>query len=123
MPFTLEVHQKPGYLHIRVDGQNTPEVVRGYLDAVVRAAAERQCSAVLIEENLAGPGLSLIDVFDLARQGSIAALGAIRRVAYVDINRDHPHENMQFAETVAVNRGLNVRVFLTVEEAERWIAR
>lgn len=121
MPFTLELQEKPGYLHFQITGENTPAVVREYLGAVMRSALERKCPILLIEENLHGPPLPLIDVFDLASGGTDRARGEIRRIAFVDVNPDHPIANMQFAETVAVNRGLNVRVFATVEEAERWI--
>ena len=45
------------------------------------------------------------------------------RIAYVDVNPEHPTAHMQFAETVAVNRGMNIRMFATVAEAEEWVRR
>jgi hypothetical protein len=45
----------------------------------------------------------------------------VRRVAYVDLNPEHSAANMEFAKTVAGNRGLDVRVFATVAEAEAWL--
>lgn len=41
-------------------------------------------------------------------------------IAFVDLNAQG--DLMQFAETVAVNRGLPVNVFPTVAEAEAWLA-
>jgi hypothetical protein len=40
-------------------------------------------------------------------------------IAYVDVNAQG--SLMKFAEDVAVNRGVRVRVFGTVAEAERWL--
>jgi hypothetical protein len=40
-------------------------------------------------------------------------------IAYVDVNAQG--SLMKFAEDVAVNRGLRVRVFGTVADAERWL--
>jgi hypothetical protein len=43
-------------------------------------------------------------------------------MAYVDINPEHNAKAMQFAEDVAVNRGVSVKVFLTIPAAEQWMA-
>jgi hypothetical protein len=45
--------------------------------------------------------------------------GCFEAIAYVDVNAEG--DLMKFAETVAVNRSLPVRVFSTVGEAERWL--
>jgi hypothetical protein len=42
-------------------------------------------------------------------------------IAFVDTNPEHDAARMRFAETVAVNRGVRLRVFPTVGEAEKWI--
>jgi hypothetical protein len=43
------------------------------------------------------------------------------RLAYVDINPEHDPKAMEFAENVAVNRGIPVRIFATVLEAQVWL--
>lgn len=45
----------------------------------------------------------------------------MQRIAYVDVNEDHNSALMKFAETVAVNRGINIRLFENVHDAERWL--
>ena len=42
-------------------------------------------------------------------------------VAYVDTNKEHSQSDMHFAETVAVNLGVNIKLFPTVNEAEAWL--
>lgn len=42
------------------------------------------------------------------------------KIAFVDSNIDHLYQN-KFAEDVAVNRGVNVKVFTDTEEAKKWL--
>ena len=39
----------------------------------------------------------------------------------MDVNPEHAKGRMLFAEAVAVRRGVNVRVFSTVADAEQWL--
>jgi hypothetical protein len=123
MPYQLSIERKPDYLHARVTGENTAQNVRAYLDEIRTACWRLRCAAVLIEEHLAGPGLSLTDIFGVAEEGSRppGPDEPAMRIAYVDTNPDHSHADMEFAETVATNRGLNVRVFRAVVDAQRWL--
>jgi hypothetical protein len=74
---------------------------------------------VLIEERLEGPRLGMMDVFQIAAEGSSRAQGKFEAIAYVDVNA--AHDLMKFAETVAANRALPVRVFSSLSEAEKWL--
>jgi hypothetical protein len=85
----------------------------------MRECITRHDTKVLIEERLEGPRLETVDVFNIAVEGSKRFHGALKAIAYVDVNREG--ELMQFAETVAFNRGLPVTVFSTVAEAEQWL--
>jgi len=119
--YQLTIEDKGGYLHFRVTGPNTAESVRGYLADVYFACAQRDRAAILVEENLAGPGLGLVEIFEIVSEASERTWPHVRRLAYVDVNPAHSRPDMQFAETVAVNRGINVRLFATVAEAEQWL--
>lgn len=121
MAYQLTVEEKPGFVHFRVTGDNTPETIRGYLGEVYAVCVERQCARVLIEEDLAGPGLDLFEIFQIVSRGSDRGFPFPIRIAYVDLNPAHRHADMQFAETVAVNRGLNIRVFQDSRDAQAWI--
>jgi hypothetical protein len=117
--FSLEINEKATYLHAVVTGKNSKENVLNYLKEVLRECAARNISKVLIEERLEGPRLGTLDVFSVSSEGASKALGKLKAMAYVDINAEG--NLMKFAETVAVNRGLPVRVFSTVTEAEKWL--
>jgi hypothetical protein len=117
--FSLEINQKATYLHVVVTGKNSKENVENYLKEILRECVARNCSKVLIEEHLKGPRLGTFDVYSIASRGALQAFGKLKAIAYVDINAEG--DLMKFAETIAVNRALPVRVFSTVAEAEKWL--
>jgi hypothetical protein len=119
--YELSVEDKGQYLHFKVTGENGFETVRSYLTEIAQRCIEHNISSVLVEENLTGPGLKLLDIFRLAEEGSQKGAHQFRRVAYIDLNQEHSEMNTKFAATVASNRGLNVRIFSTVQEAEDWM--
>ena len=117
--YKLTIIQKPTFLHAIITGLNTKENVMSYLEEIRRECTVRGSSRVLIEERLEGPRLSPIDVFEIAEAGSSRALGSCRTIAYVDVNAET--DLMKFAETVATNRFLFVKVFSSVGAAEKWL--
>lgn len=121
MNYSLTVEEHPTYLHFRVVGRNTYETVRSYLFEIYTICVHQKISIILIEENLEGDGLNLAEIFKIVSEGSQRKSMPVHRIAYVDLNPEHSSVNMEFAKTVAVNRGLDVRVFVTVAEAEQWL--
>ncbi len=118
MSYNLAIEQKDGFLHAIVTGENTKENVGRYLEDILRECEARDCFRVLIEERLEGARLGTLDVYHIVSRGSGKAFGKLKAIAYVDV---HAEGNlMQFAEDVAVNRGLRVAVFPTVAAAQEW---
>ncbi len=123
MHYTLTVTEEPGYLHFRVSGSNTRDNVVAYLQEVRATCAQRHCAIALVEENLLGASLDVGDIFQIAASGSAATAPLVRALAYVDVNPQHSRVKMQFAENVAVTRGINVRMFESVAAARVWARR
>jgi hypothetical protein len=121
MPYQLTIKPEAGFLHFIVTGTNDADTVARYLNEVRRECIARQCFRVLIEERLEGPRLSTFPVYKVASEGSERARGLLHAVAYVDVNAEG--HLMEFAETVAVNRGLPMAIFTTVSEAREWLLR
>ena len=119
MAYQLKVEQKPGYLHFTVTGRNSPDTVAGYMQEVIQQVTARRCPRVLIEENLEGPRLGTMEVFTMVTAGAKRYHGLLEALALVDLNAEGGV--MRFAEDVAVNRGIPVRVFGNVEGAEKWL--
>jgi len=121
MSYSLNILEQPGYLHFQVTGSNTLATVRGYLAEIHAACLASGVSSVLIEENLSGASLAIGEIFQIASAGSEATAPVINAIAYVDTNPEHDFLDMQFAETVAVTRGINIRMFESVSAAETWL--
>lgn len=119
MTYNLTISKKHNYLHAKVTGQNSMENVKRYLEEILQKCKDTKCSYLLIEEQLEGPRLDTLKVYEIASEGSIQARGFFKAIAYVDINAEG--DLMQFAEIVALNRFLPVKVFKTVAEAEKWL--
>ena len=119
MSYKLTLKQEPSYLHVIVTGLNSWENVASYLAQIMRECMARRVYRVLIEERLDGPRLGTMDVYQIASEGADRAKGLFEAIAYVDANAKG--RLMEFAETVAVNRGLPVTVFATVDEARKWL--
>jgi hypothetical protein len=119
MSYELTLYQKTTFLHVVVIGKNSRGNVTRYLEEVRTECVARGCVRVLIEERLEGPRLEAMDVFEIAANGSSGASAVLRAIAYVDVNASG--EMMKFAENVAVNRGVPVRLFSTVADAEQWL--
>jgi hypothetical protein len=119
--FSLILEDRPGYLHSRVTGTNSQDNVLGYTQKIHEACVARKCTAVLIEENLTGPSVSLATAFELVDARVPQARQTLTRIAYVDINPEHDFWRMEFAVERAAKGGVDVRLFKTVEAAQRWL--
>jgi len=118
MPCEVTYEQHPDYLHATVTGTSSRESVQQYIDEVLAECKKQQCKRLLIEECLEGPRLDGMDVFAMASEGSMRALGMFDAVAYVDPQMGNLKD---FAESVAVNRGLPLALFFSVAEAVQWL--
>jgi hypothetical protein len=108
-------------LHVNVSGENSPENVREYFEKARALCLEHRVSKVLLEENLSGASIGFMAVFEVVTQEIRAAEGVNLHIAFVDRNRTHNKDAMRFAETVALNRGVNARFFEDLTEARGWL--
>ena len=118
MSYELLIEKKFDYLHVTVTGENSTENVVAYLAEMREACKKLDCFRVLIEERLEGPRLDVMEVSMIASEGSKNALGEFDAMAYVDV---FAGSLMGFTETVAVNHGMPIAVFGSVEDGEQWL--
>jgi hypothetical protein len=116
--YQLEFERRSDYLLVRVTGQNTAETVAQYLQDLKAECHKHQCFRVLIDEQLEGKRLDIGEVFAIASDGAMDAMGLFQAIAYVEPKMG---EMGDFAENAAVNRGMPVRMFATVAEADEWL--
>ena len=121
MSYKIDIQRKDGFLHAAVSGPNTRDAVQRYLMDVYQACLESGCPYVLVEENLSGRSLSMSEVNQIASTGSEGVWPVVQAIGYVDANPEHFPSRMDFAAAVATTRGLNVRSFANVADAEKWL--
>lgn len=121
MDYRFSTELKDGYLHVRVFGPNDVPTTRRYVEDVIAACTREDCPNVLIEENLEGERLSLGEIFGVLSEKDREIRAAIQLSAFVDVNPRRILSNQVFAEDVAVNRGIPIRYFATVPQAEQWL--
>jgi hypothetical protein len=117
--YKLILQPRPAYLHALVTGENTRENVTGYLGELRRECVARGQKRVLVEECLQGARLPTSDVFAIVMEESGRARGVFQAIAYVDVNAGG--DMMKFAESVALGRGIPIRLFATVPDARKWL--
>ncbi len=116
-PYRLTFEVRPKYLCSYVEGEeDSYEISIAYWQETADEAKRLGLSKVLIEENIVGTGTEL-DAYRFA--ADIARMG-FSRVAFVDRQLDHAEVNA-FAELVALNRGLNCKIFNDISAAEMWL--
>ena len=120
MPYEITTILHDNYLHVKVRGQNNNATVSAYLLDVARLCRKNNYSAVLIEENLSGPSLLMADIFNIIRTRSSDAW-FLSHIAYVDTNTEHDFGQMKFAEMVALNEGVQVKMFQDLNAAQQWL--
>jgi len=120
MTYNISFEENPTYLHATITGTNSRETVAQYLQDIQQECGKQNCFRVLIEEHLDGPRLDAMEVFSLVSEGSMKALGKFEAIAYVD---EMMGEMAEFAETIAVNRGMPMSVFSNVDDAKAWLVQ
>ena len=118
MSWSIDFEEDDGFLVVRVTGENSREAVMGYAQEMLRYCEEHGHRRVLVEERLEGPRLSMIELFGLLDEGSRRMIGRFKAIAFVD---EKMSDTKEFAEDVAVNRGIPIAVFDDKSAAEAWL--
>ena len=110
----------PGYLHAIGTGERTPANITKFFEQAVARCKEGRHAALLFESRLTGRSVDDATLVFDAISAAIPGLAALRKLAYVPGPGQNPRAST-FAETVAVNRGVDARVFENAEAAAEWV--
>jgi hypothetical protein len=119
MAYQFTAEERPTYVHAKVVGDRSPANALRFLEEAYAACVKSGRSDLLLEMHLAGGSLTTTNVYNVISQ-RVPDGRNLRKIAYVDTSPGDlamPH----FAETVAINRGVNVRLFANVAAAEEWL--
>ena len=120
IPYHLVITEHPVYLQATVTGAHNAENALRFLTEAFAACAKTGRTALLLEFNLSGRSLESSSIFDVVSKRTAQAL-KLRKIAYYD-NSERDPEKVKFAETVARNRGVNVRLFNDLDAAKGWLS-
>ncbi len=118
-PYKLEFDQKAEYLYARVSGdKDSLAISTQYWREIADECRRVKCSKLLIVEDIKETP-SMMDVYQISSEIPNMGFYGVR-IAFVDQYIEQQPSN-EFGGIVASNRGIHVKVFNTVEKAEKWL--
>lgn len=119
---TAEFHvtfvNHPTFVHAKAEGPRTPENTLRFLREAHAACVVAGVRDVLVEMSLTGPGFETSTIYKIVNQRAPEGV-KLRRIAYVE--NAPAATRTSFVEDLAVNRGVNVKLFGDVDAAKRWL--
>ena len=97
--------------------ENVDEAV-AYCESLISVCVDNQCRRVLIDESRVTSVLDKVGQYEMV-QRLVSQVPHDLTIAFV-VNPAH-FEETSFGVLVAENRGINVRVFTTIEQASEWL--
>ena len=119
MSFQLQIEETPCYLAARFTGAGTVEEAWRQFELIAENSKRANKNKLLLDFTEAHAGISLSYRYFLANEMRIFAQYKVVKVAVV--GRPEQLDYKKFGETVALNQGVNGRVFTNVEDAEEWL--
>lgn len=119
-PYKITFEYHPTYLHAHVEGTKySYEIMMRYFKEIAVECREKNLKQVLVEEEISEI-TSMVDIFRTASE--LPQLGFTRiRLAFVDRFAEQKELN-KFGLLVASNRGIDVQIFDTIAEADKWLS-
>ena len=112
------IRREPPYLFVSLSGAPSERELRAMIAEMARSIDGTV--GALVEARMAS-GLDLLATKDLVTGGQAMGIPPAYRVALLLLD-EGGRESAQFAEDVAMNRGLGLRVFREREKALAWLA-
>ena len=116
-PYKIVLEDRGEYLYALTGGETlTPEIARMYWDDIAEMCQRLGKSKILIEKDfpksVSAPEMLEMGVY-------LGKILAGNKIAFVD---RHKNENINaLGKVIARNQGVIMRIFQTVEDAERWL--
>ena len=121
MSYELSYKHESDYLHIQATGIRTVENFIAISMDLLTEADKHGYSKVLLDMRLTTGGLKPFDAYNLGSKDLAELWRTIGhpKVAVIDLEANR--ERFEFMENVAVNVGVNLRMFTDVDEAMEWL--
>jgi len=119
----VEMTREPKYLHFRAKGMRSRESILALSKQIMDACIEHDARQVLVDVRELEGFLPVLDAYEIPAQEfpAMRRPEILRQAAVID--REGAEERGRFFETVAQNRGFNLRTFQDPDEAIEWLLR
>jgi hypothetical protein len=119
MEYNVDYDQENDYLIASYEGVLNFETMKEYMREIVKKGQECNCKRLLNDLRKARIGKDTMTIFNTpeAMEKEGIDLGWIRAVV---VDKQHK-EDFRFYETVAMNRGHQVRLFTEFDDAINWL--
>jgi hypothetical protein len=126
MALEYKIEPQTGYLRMTCGGQYESSLNDEITDQVMWACEKYQPSKMLIDTLQVEGQMSTMDRYNLATLSAKKYLdeklaGKIQSCRFAYVGNDPMIDPRRFGETVAVNRGINLKVFTDMKEALAWL--
>ncbi|HAH52185.1 MAG TPA: hypothetical protein DF712_18250 [Balneola sp.] len=118
--YKLEIEQREEYVYAYYEAEKDSVALSNKLwGKISTAMSSSDLSKLLVVENIKiNPG-SVLEIYNIVNAAVKLDFRGMT-IAFVDLIEDHYSSN-KFGETLAVNLGVNGKIFRTIEEAEEWL--
>ena len=122
VPFKLLIEKQNGVLHVKVEGQRNYKSLVKITEQIVEAYRQNNTFRALVDVRAMGGKLTIWESFKLVTScfARLRDWRVLKQAAIVD--RADAQPRYKFMETVADNRGYNLRFFEDDAEALSWLA-
>ena len=120
MSYTVTVRKEPDYLHVEAAGIRSRDTVLSLARDCIAACKENGHRRLLVDVQRMTGRLPTIEIYELATK-DFPRLRQNLALRLVIIDRDDNRDRAQFLEDVAVNQGVDLRVFSNTERALEWL--
>jgi len=123
VPFKLSIEKQKDILHVKVEGQRNYKVLVKITEQIMEACRQNDTHQALVDVRAMGGKLRIWETFRLVTSCFVRVRNrrVLMKAAIVD--REDARPRYKFFETVADNRGYNLRVFEDTAEALSWLAQ
>ena len=117
----IEIRKEPGYLHVILRGQRTPETVKAMAEAIYNSCKEHGCFKVLADSRELKGQLGVVDLYYIPSE--IPNDPMARRIRLASLDLEENREAWAFFETVFRNAGYQLKIFTDPDDAIRWLTK
>lgn len=123
MSYNLTIEKKGDVLWVTATGMRSLETVISMSKDIMAACAEQKVRRVLIDVRELKERMKMGEIYEISDKyfPKIRDRSVITHSAIVDL-KEFEHE-YKFFETVAMNRGFNLRLFSDPDEAVEWLRK